>query len=280
AEYPDLQRRALPGHYVCLLPVRGAVGTRDQREHVADLLGVVLRLRVRQLQQGLLQREPGRFQQARNGEPRRDQQPVRGAAVGHGAGGTAARERRRFRLAGAATGTSKAQVEAARIGRVEQTELLDGGQRGTVPHLHRAGTEPDGRGGGRGEGERDGRRGARDAGVEVVLGEPVAGVAETFGLPREVDAVAQRLGGVGPGGDRDQVEDGQRGACHKVTPSQPVVATGETAAPGRPSGASPRLSRSVVPSYSVRNVPSSCSSGTTLSTNGSRPAGVMCGTRM
>src|SRR5437764_734452 len=59
AQDPDLQRRALAGDHVGLLPFGGAVGAGDQGQHVADLLGVVLRLRVRQLQQPALQREPG-----------------------------------------------------------------------------------------------------------------------------------------------------------------------------------------------------------------------------
>src|SRR5690606_35211015 len=42
----------------------------------------------------------------------------------------------------------------------------------------------------------------------------------------------------------------------------------------------PRWPRRVVLSYSVRKLPRSCSSGTTLSTNSSRPPGVRCGTRM
>ena len=41
-----------------------------------------------------------------------------------------------------------------------------------------------------------------------------------------------------------------------------------------------RWSRRVWPAYSVRNAPRSCSSGTTRSTNSSRPCGVRCGTRM
>ena len=143
AKDPHLQRRALARHHVRLLAVRGAVAARDQREHVTDLLGVVLRLRVRELEQGLLQREPGRLQQGRGGEPGRDQQPVRGPAVHHGAsaagasaartsaaGASAARTsaagtRRRLRLAGTADGASEAKVEAPRVGRVEQAELLD-----------------------------------------------------------------------------------------------------------------------------------------------------------
>src|SRR6185312_17072610 len=83
-----------------------------------------------------------------------------------------------------------------------------------VPHLHRAGTEPDGGGRARREGQDDRGRGAGDTRVEVVLGEPETGVAEALGLLREVDAVAQRLPGGRPGGDRDKVKDGQRGAGH------------------------------------------------------------------
>ena len=112
----QLQRRALTGHHVRLLPVRGAVGAGDQREDVADLLGVVLRFRVRQLQQGLLQREP-----------RRDQQPVRRPSVDNGGSGATAGQSGLFRLTRAAAGAAEAEVEASRVDSVEQAELLDGG---------------------------------------------------------------------------------------------------------------------------------------------------------
>src|SRR6202008_3328038 len=72
-EDPDLQRRAFPGHDVDLLALRGAVGSGDQGENVADLLGVVLRLRVGQLQQPLLHREPGRAKQRPDVEPGRNE---------------------------------------------------------------------------------------------------------------------------------------------------------------------------------------------------------------
>jgi hypothetical protein len=45
--------------------------------------------------------------------------------------------------------------------------------------------------------------GAGHAELEVVLGEPVASVAEPFGLPGQVDAVPQGLGGVRTARDRD-----------------------------------------------------------------------------
>ena len=64
------------------------------------------------------------------------------------------------------------------------------------------------RGRGGDEGDDDGRRGAGDAGVEVVLGEPVAAVAEPLGLPGEVDACcAAPAAASEPERDRDEVED-------------------------------------------------------------------------
>jgi hypothetical protein len=113
-----------------------------------------------------------------------------------------------------AAGAAQAEVEAPRVQGVEQAELLDGGQGGTVPHLHRPGAEPDRGRRGRGQRQHHGRGGAGHPGVEMVLGEPVAGVAEPFGLLGQVDAVPQRLGRVRPGRDRDEVQDGQRGGGH------------------------------------------------------------------
>ena len=117
--------------------------------------------------------------------------PFGGVPVGHrGAADRGGLPGLRGRLA---AGAAEAEVEAAGMQRVEQPELLDGGQRGAVPELDRAGAEPDGGGRGGGQRQHHGRGGAGHAGVEVVLGEPVAAVAEPLGLPGEVDAVAQRL---------------------------------------------------------------------------------------
>ncbi|GAA2647080.1 hypothetical protein GCM10010425_66350 [Streptomyces spororaveus] len=102
--------------------------------------------------------------------------------------------------------------------RVDQAELLDRRQRGAVPELHRAGAEPDGRGRGGGQREHDRRGGPGDPRIEVVLGEPVAGIAELLGLPGEIDAVPQGLGGGGTGGDGDEVEDPEGDAGHGRTP--------------------------------------------------------------
>ena len=64
------------------------------------------------------------------------------------------------------------------VQRVDQAELLDRGQGGAVAELHGTGAEPDGGGRGGGQREDDGGRGAGHARIEVVLGEPVAGVPE------------------------------------------------------------------------------------------------------
>jgi hypothetical protein len=77
---------------------------------------------------------------------------------------------------------AQAEVEAPRVQRVEQSELLDRGQGGAMPHLHRPGAEPDRRRRGGGQSQHHGRGGAGDTGVEMMLGEPAAGVAEPFGL--------------------------------------------------------------------------------------------------
>jgi len=64
---------------------------------------------------------------------------------------------------------------------VDEAEFLHGGQRGAVTHLDRAGSDPDRRGRGGGQGQDNGRGGPGEARVEMVLGEPVPGVAEALG---------------------------------------------------------------------------------------------------
>src|SRR5829696_8979403 len=165
---------------------------------------------------------------------------------------------------------TEAEVEPSREGGVEQAELLDDGQGRPVAELHTTGADPDACGDGSSEGDQDRRIGRRHAGVEVVLGEPVAVVAEPLRLLRKVDRAPERLGRRLTGGHRHQVEDGQgdRRAAHDRPPR-----------PG-PSGARPRWSRRVVPSYSSRKAPRSCSKGTTSSAKRSSPPGVTWGTRM
>ena len=44
----------------------------------------------------------------------------------------------------------------------------------------------------------------------MVFGQPVADIAQRIGVARQIDAVAQRRGGLGAGGDDGKVEDGKR----------------------------------------------------------------------
>ncbi len=200
-----------------LHPLRRAVLAPQQREHVVDLLAVLLRLGPRQVQQLLLEGHPRMAQQMGEGERVGDPQPVRGVPV-HDRGAGRLRARTVGRPAGPARRAAQPQVDAPGVQRVDQAELLYGRQRRAVPELHRAGAEPDGRGSGGGQREHDGRGGPGHPGIEVVLGEPVAGVAELLGPPGEIDAVPQGLGGGGTGRDGDEVEDPEGDAGHVRAP--------------------------------------------------------------
>ena len=61
----------------------------------------------------------------------------------HGGRGAAADQRGGLGFARPAAGAAQAEVEAPRVQGVEQAELLDRGQGGAMPHLHRPGAEPD-----------------------------------------------------------------------------------------------------------------------------------------
>jgi len=96
------------------------------------------------------------------------------------------------------------------VQRVERAELLGDHQRLVVGEHDAAGADPDP--GRRSREVRDQNRGrrARDAGHAVVLGHPVAGVAELVDAPGERGARGQRCGGRRAGTDRDEVEHGER----------------------------------------------------------------------
>ena len=98
------------------------------------------------------------------------------------------------------------------IERLERAELLRDHERRVVRQHDPAGTDADRRGA-RGEvADDDGRRGARDARHVVVLGDPVARVAEPLGVAGEVEAVAERVAGRRAERDRREVEDGKGNA--------------------------------------------------------------------
>ena len=100
----------------------------------------------------------------------------------------------------------------AGIERLEHPELLGDDERRVVRQHHAAGADSD-RLGLRGErgGEDRGRR-ARDPGHVVVLGDPVAVIAEPLDLLGEVDRVRQRLVVARALADDGEIEDGELGA--------------------------------------------------------------------
>ena len=117
------------------------------------------------------------------------------------------------RIGGGAVGAGRAaetEIDAAGKQRLQHLEALGHHQRRMVRQHHAAGADPDAAGH-RGDlpDHEVGRR-ARHRGEVVMFGQPVAGIAERIGVARQIDAVAQRRGGLGAGGDDGEVEDGER----------------------------------------------------------------------
>ena len=104
-----------------------------------------------------------------------------------------------------------AEVDAAGRERLQRGELLGHDERGVVRQHDSAGADPDAAGaGGRGGDEHRGSR-RRDGRHVVVLGEPVAPVAERVGALRDGEGSGDRLGAGLRGAHRHEVEDGQGG---------------------------------------------------------------------
>ena len=211
----------------------------------------------------------------------RDQQPVRPTRCLAPAGGARRAPARpsswsSASLAGAGPSGPRPEVEPARMEGVEHAELLHDGQRRLVPGLHRARAEPD-PGRWRGDLPQQQRRlRAGHAGGEMVLGHPVAVVAELLGPPGQVDACGagrrrrrprpRSAPGRGSTGVRSRAT---RPSCRRRGEAGPDPACQpQVSAQGRRSR------------IRCAATPRSCSSGTTVSTNSSSPPGVRCGTRM
>jgi len=105
-----------------------------------------------------------------------------------------------------AASVSLAQVDSTGIERLERADLLGHDERRVVRQHDAARADPDG---GRAAGDMsddDGCRGAGDAGHVVMLGQPEAPVMPPLGMLREIERVAEGVGGVAALVDRRQVQ--------------------------------------------------------------------------
>ena len=117
------------------------------------------------------------------------------------------------RVGGGAVGAGRAaeaEIDAAGKQRLQHLEALGHHQRRMVGQHHAAGADADVLRHRRDLPDHQVGRGARDRGEVVMLGEPVADIAKPIGMARQIDAVAQRRGGLGAGGDDGEVENGER----------------------------------------------------------------------
>ncbi len=117
------------------------------------------------------------------------------------------------RVRGGAIGArraAEAEIDPAGKQRLQHLEALRHHQRRMVGQHHAAGADPDAAGH-RGDlpDHQVGRR-ARHRGQVVMLGQPVADVAQRVRMARQIDAVAQRRGRAGARGDDGEVEDRER----------------------------------------------------------------------
>ena len=119
-------------------------------------------------------------------------------------------------------GPPEPEVDAARVERLQRSELLGDHERRMVRQHDPAGPDPDRRRARREIAGHDGRRSARDRLHVVVLGDPVALVTEALGVAREVEAVAQRIAGGRPARDRGEVEDGEGNRTHLADVTRPI----------------------------------------------------------
>ncbi len=117
------------------------------------------------------------------------------------------------RVRGGAVGARRAaepEIDPAGKQRLQHLEALGHHQRRMVRQHHAAGADPD-TAGHRGDlPDHEVGRGARHRGEVVMLGQPVADIAQRVGMARQIDAVAQRRGRPGAGGDDGEVEDRER----------------------------------------------------------------------
>ena len=123
------------------------------------------------------------------------------------------------RVRGGAIGAGRAaeaEIDAAGKQRLQHLEALGDHQRRMVGQHHAAGADPDAACHRGDLPDHDVGRGARHRGEVVMFGQPVADIAQRIGMARQIDAVAQRRGGLGAGGDDGEIEDRERNHGDKL----------------------------------------------------------------
>ena len=113
---------------------------------------------------------------------------------------------------------AQAEIDAARKKRLQHFEALGHHQGRVVGQHHAAGADAHAGGDGGDLSDHDVGRGTGDRRQIVVLGHPIAHIAQAVGEPRQIERIAQRLGAGRAGRDRREIEDGERG--HAVSYTQ------------------------------------------------------------
>jgi hypothetical protein len=126
-----------------------------------------------------------------------------------GGGGEIAAKRTSGEWIGARS-AAESEIDAAGEKRGERAELFNNDQRRMIGKHDAAGADADCFCAAGDVRDDDGSGGAGDAGHVVVLGEPEAVVAPGFGVLREIERVAEGVGGGGALWDGGEVQDGER----------------------------------------------------------------------
>ena len=134
---------------------------------------------------------------------------------------------------------TETEIDAAGKQRLQHLEALGHHQRRVIRQHHPAGADADVLGHRRDLPDHHIGRGARDGSKVVMLGEPVADIAELVDMAGKVDALAQRRRRAGFRGDNGEVEDGERD--HPAIPNARYGADNKRSAKGSPAPAAGAL---------------------------------------
>ena len=122
----------------------------------------------------------------------------------------------------AARGAADAEIDAAGIERIEHAELLGDFERAVMRQHHAAAADPHPLGDAAEPRDEDFRRGPGEAFRGMMLGDPIAVIAEPVAKLRQLDRLGDRLGGRAAAADRRLIEDGK--ADHAASLAQPGAA--------------------------------------------------------